>query len=100
MADKAWKAWERKIAKYIGGERVPVTGRARGSAPDIDHAWMSIEVKLRKSLPKWQHDAMAQAIASAQGNQSPVVIMAESGMEVGDAWIMLQLREWKDRFGA
>ena len=98
MADKAWKACERRIAKYIGGERVPITGRARGSAPDIDHAWLSIEVKYRKKLPDWMHDAMSQAKASARGNQMPVVIYCENGMDTGKCYIVTELGDFTDRF--
>lgn len=40
-----WKHAELEIAALLGGERVPVTGRQRGDAPDIDHPTLSIEVK-------------------------------------------------------
>lgn len=49
--DKTWKRVERAIAAAVGGERVPVTGRQRGSAPDVSHASLAIEVKHRKKLP-------------------------------------------------
>ena len=29
MGEKLWKATERKVARVLGGQRVPVTGRAR-----------------------------------------------------------------------
>lgn len=35
-ARATWKASERRMAGILGGERVPVTGRERGHAPDID----------------------------------------------------------------
>ena len=50
---KDWKACERRVAEILGGVRVPVTGRQRGVAPDIEHETLSIEVKSRKSLPEW-----------------------------------------------
>jgi hypothetical protein len=67
MKTSTWKSVERAIAKvlrdswevanpdYSGPkiDRVPITGRGRGSAPDIYHPMFSIEVKHRKSLPKW-----------------------------------------------
>lgn len=31
-----WKQSERRMATILGGERVPVTGRERGHAPDIE----------------------------------------------------------------
>ena len=52
MRTNNWKNIERSIAKLIDGDRVPVSGRQRGSAPDIAHPLLSVEVKHRKSLPK------------------------------------------------
>jgi hypothetical protein len=96
--DKAWKACERRIAKYIGGTRIPVTGRQRGDAADIDHPWLSPEVKYRKKLPEWMKDALRQAKASARGNQTPIVIMCEKGMDVGRCWAIFELEEVRDRW--
>jgi hypothetical protein len=48
---KSWKVCERRIAVELGGCRVPVSGRARGDNPDIEHPTLSIEVKSRKRLP-------------------------------------------------
>lgn len=94
MADKTWKAVERRIAKYGCGERVPVTGRQRGSAPDITWAgdlW-SFEVKHRKSVPAWIHDAMDQAEKSATEN-TPVVVLHENGQLIEDCFCVLRLRD-------
>lgn len=95
----AWKSFERRVAKYIGNaERVPVTGRQRGSAPDIAHNWLAIECKYKQTLPKWLHDAMSQAKASAVGHQMPVVIVGEKGQETGRAWIICELEHFRERF--
>ena len=63
MKTSTWKAVERKVASFLQEKwhgdsasmiaRVPVTGRGRGSAPDIMHPWYSIEVKHRQKLPVW-----------------------------------------------
>ena len=47
----AWKRTERRVAAEPAGVRVPVTGRARGDAPDIAHDRLSLEVKHRVALP-------------------------------------------------
>jgi Holliday junction resolvase len=62
---KNWKSCERRIAEELGGVRVPVSGRSRGDAPDVDHPSLSIEVKSRKKLPAWLLDAIAQAEGAA-----------------------------------
>ena len=99
MVDKAWKKWERKIASYIGGERVPITGRQRGDAPDIAHNWLAVEVKYTsKGLPKKWFQARAQSEASARGNQLPVQIFAEKGMNAGDCFITMRLSDFRDRW--
>jgi hypothetical protein len=98
VTDKTWKAIERRIARYIHGERVPVTGRQRGSAPDIKHAWLAPEVKHRKKLPDWIHDAMSQAKASVRGHQMPAVFLHEKGAQVGDCYVIVMLSDFKDRW--
>ena len=98
MTDKAWKRCERRVAKYIGGERVPITGRTRGSAPDIQHNWLSVEVKYRAKLPAWLHDAMDQAIASKMPRQTPCVILCERGRQAGESYIIFKLEDAKDKW--
>ena len=93
-----WKEWERKIAKYVGGVRVPITGRSRGDAPDIDHNWLAIEVKAKNKLPKYLFEARAQSEACAEINQLPVQIYAEKGMSVGDCFIVMRLSDFRDRW--
>lgn len=86
-----WKDTERQIAKLLHGERVPITGRARGSAPDISHDFFSIEVKDRQNLPEWIADAMNQADASNKNNKIPLVILHGKGMKHQDNYAILRL---------
>lgn len=67
MADKNWKAYERKTAKEIGGERNPVTGRSRGDKGDVESNTLNIEVKCwDKNLPKYLMDMIDQAEKSVE----------------------------------
>ena len=98
MTDKAWKRAERRVADLFGGTRVPITGRARGSAPDVAHPLYAIEVKYRKNgLPGWIKDAMSQAKASARGEQWPVVVLVEKGGEMLAVVDPRDLIEWHGR---
>lgn len=90
---KTWKAAERKIASLLGGERVPITGRTRGSVPDVKHDVLSIEVKHWQKLPNWLHDAMEQAEASQRGHQFPAVILHEKGMDYEDCYTVMRLSD-------
>lgn len=99
-----WKMVERQIARLLGGEekgcsRVPVSGRQRGSAPDVSHPWLSIEVKHRKSIPEWLMDAMAQAQASKRGRQLPVVILHKKQMEYRHSMVLVRLDDFVDWYG-
>jgi len=99
----SWKRTERKIAERLGGKRVPVTGRARGDVPDIDHDRFALEVKHRRLLPAWLYDAMNQAIASRKGLRIPVVILHQHGKHHDHDLVVLQLKDFmeiiKDKLG-
>jgi len=89
---KDWKACERKVAALLGGKRVPVSGRARGHSPDIEHERLSIEVKSRKQLPAWIEDAMNQAEACAKDTQLPLVVLHQDGQRYKEALIVMRLK--------
>lgn len=98
MTDKPCKQNERALAKYIGGERIPVPGRASGDAPDIKHNWLSVEVRLRMRIPSWIKEGIAQAKKSAMGKQMPVLIIREKFQKVDDALICMTLKEFRERY--
>ena len=90
MTDKTWKKVERKVALYFGGERVPITGRQRGSAPDVLHPDLSIEVKHRKALPGWILEAMEQAEMSRTDGQIAVAILHPKGGTIAESLTVLR----------
>ena len=52
MADKSWKAFERRIAKRMGGKRrIPVPGERDGA--DVDAGPFCYQAKLRKGVPDY-----------------------------------------------
>ena len=76
---KQWKESERKMAKELGGERVPISGRQRGYAPDIKHDRFAIEHKYgQRILSSRLKEALDQADASVIGDQFPIVTFEES----------------------
>ena len=67
-----WKNFERRVAAKLGGKRIPITGR---ECLDIDHPFLDIECKYRKSIPAWPFkDAWRQA---SSGRGIPVIAVAE-----------------------
>lgn len=94
---KTWKNVELALARLLDGSRVPITGRARGSTPDIEHSDYSIEVKHRKAIPEWIKDAMNQAEASNKGGEKlPIVILHEKHMRFEDSFVMVRLKDLKE----
>jgi hypothetical protein len=63
VAEAAWKRHERAVARLLGGQRQPNTGR-RG--PDVVSPRWVVEVKLRSRLPLWLERGLAQAEAAAR----------------------------------
>ncbi len=88
---KDWKACERRVAKILGGRRIPVSGRTRGDCPDVEHPTLSIECKSRKKPPAWIEDAMNQAEASAKDGQVPVAVLHQDGRRYMDCLVVLRL---------
>ena len=89
---KDWKSCERRIATFLGGKRVPVSGRTRGDCPDIEHPTLSIECKSRKRLPAWIQDAMRQAEASAKDGQLAVVVLHQDRAAYSESLVVLRLQ--------
>jgi hypothetical protein len=96
-----WKALERQIAKRLGGQRVPVTGRTGEEgmlSPDIEHPLWSIEVKHRdqQSVPKWLAHAFDQAEASRQPDHlAAVTILHTNGRRLDRAMVILSLADFE-----
>lgn len=91
-----WKACERRIAKLLGGQRVPVTGRQRGDVPDIEHVALSIEVKSRKALPVWLLGALNQAQAASKNGKMPVVVLHQDRTPYAESLVVLRLDDFAD----
>lgn len=73
-----------------------MTGRGRGSAPDVKHPLWAIEAKCRKKLPAFAFltDAMDQAIRSVRGDQIPVVIMHQKGQRTNDDMVVMRFGDF------
>lgn len=78
MSSKEWKNSERRMAEKLGGERVPITGRYRGYAPDIKHEHLAIEHKFGKRIISSRIiEALKQANATAETNGGLPIVTAE-----------------------
>lgn len=91
----AWKRTERAVARQLGGRRVPVTGRARGDVPDVEHDLLAIEVKHWARLPTRVVQALEQAEAAARSEQLPVAVIHGAGERMDKALVVMRLEDFR-----
>jgi hypothetical protein len=51
VAEKSWKRVEKRMARDMGVERIPVTGERCGA--DFEDGIAAYQVKCRRSIPAW-----------------------------------------------
>lgn len=100
MADKAWKAFERRVAAVFGGRRRGADTRgADGGKTDVVHDHYAIECKLL-ARPTYSdmRGAVAQAERNASPGQEPIAIVKRKNFADDDALVIMRLatfREWR-----
>lgn len=93
MADKTWKAVERRIAQRLSGRRVGCTG---GATADVLTEYFSVEVKTRKRLPALLREGMAQAMANAASLTVPLLVLHELGRKHDDDLVIMRLEDFEE----
>jgi len=78
MSDKAWKAFERRVADYFHGRRNPLSGgnSGNGTRADVIHDRLFIECKQRKKhtvISLWDQ---TKKLADKE-KKTPVVCLSE-----------------------
>ena len=97
--DKSWKAFERRLARRVGGRRIPVTGIERGSA-DVIAGPFVYQAKLRRGLPSYLRDWLRGIVAAGErsGTTGVVVWKAPRALD-DDAVVVLRLKDWQALHG-
>ena len=79
MADKTWKAFERRVADFFHGKRNPLSGGNSGhTQADVIHDRLFIECKCREKfavISLWD----ATKILADKEHKTPVVCLHENG---------------------
>ena len=98
MADFAWKAFERRLAKRVGGKRIPVTGE-RGGA-DVDAGPFVYQAKLRRGVPSYLREWLRGIVeAGSRKGSIGVVIWKQPRSRDDESLVILRLRDWQDLHG-
>lgn len=97
---KKWKRFETRVAKYLGGERIPVTGKGRGDR-DVETPLLCIQTKYRNAiwatLLRWMDEI---CLTSLTHRKTGVLVLAKPGMDTGDALVVMRLRDFQDFHGS
>ena len=87
MADRSWKAFERRVAKRVGGRRIPVTGERDGA--DVD-AWQFVyQAKLRRGLPSYLRDWLPGIAAAGERKNATGIVVWKAPREKDDYKIVV-----------
>lgn len=101
MADKAWKAYERRIAARFGGKRRGAYTGANGAGKtDVIAPGWAIECKLL-ARPSYQQllDACRQAEANRESALDiPVGVIKRKGDLTDDSLVVMRLAEFEQYF--
>jgi len=92
MADKAWKQFERRVARFFGcNDRTPLSGRnSKHTASDTLHEILFIECKQRKKyaiIRLWDECKELIKTNSSDKDKIPVVAVSEKGRK--GFWILV-----------
>ena len=99
MADKSWQAFERRIAKRIGGKRIPVTGE-RDGADVVGGGPFVYQAKLRRGLPSYLCEWLRGITAAGERvNAIGCVVWKAPHKPDDDALVILRLKDWQELHG-
>jgi hypothetical protein len=95
VSDKSWKALERRLARDVGSERIPVTGERAGA--DFEDGLFVYQAKLGRRCPSYLAAWLA-GIRAAGAVRRPakvgVVVWKPKRAEDADALVLLRWSDW------
>ena len=99
MADRSWKAFERRLARRVGGRRIPVTGERAGADVIADGAFC-YQAKLRRGMPSYLRDWLRGIVAAGERSGTTGVVVWKAPRALDDeAVVVLRLLDWQKLHG-
>jgi hypothetical protein len=97
-ADKGWKQFERRMARDVGTERIPVTGERHGA--DCANGLFCFQFKLRRVLPAYLWEWLGGIVASAaRSGKVGVLVVKKPRQQDAEALVVLRWQDWVDLHG-
>ncbi len=98
MTDREWKAFERRLARSLGTQRIPVRGERDGA--DFEDAMFAYQAKLGRRYPAYLRSWLAGIVdAGERSGLVGVVVWKPKGGRDEDALVVLRFRDWCDLHG-
>ncbi len=98
MADRGWKQAERRMARDVGSERIPVTGERAGA--DFEDGVAVYQLKVRKTIPSWLWEWLTGIQGAGLSKRKAGVLVLKRPRERDeDAVVILSWRDWVDLHG-
>lgn len=98
MPDRSWKAFERRLCRDVGTERIPVTGEREGA--DGATSLFAFQFKLRRSLPGWLWEWLGGIVAHAEPKgKVGILVLKKPRQKDTEALVVLRWKDWCDLHG-
>lgn len=98
MPDRGWKAFERRMSRDVGTQRIPVTGERCGA--DAATELFAFQFKLRKVLPVYLWEWLAGICGTATTQQKVgVLVVKRPRQKDTEALVILRWQDWCDLHG-
>jgi hypothetical protein len=91
MTDRSWKSFERRLARDVGQQRIPVTGERAGA--DFEDGMFSYQAKLGRKMPAYLREWLT-GIQGAREGKIGVVVWKPKYAEDAGAVVLLAWRDW------
>jgi len=101
MTDRSWKAFERRMARDMGTQRIAVTGERAGA--DAENTMFVFQFKLGRSMPSYLRSWLAgirAAGAARRPEKIGVVCWKPKHGQDEDAVVLVSWRDWVALHGA
>jgi hypothetical protein len=98
MADRSWKANERRMARDVGSNRKPCDGSRNGA--DFEDGLACYQLKVRKMIPCWLRLWLTGIQQTAMtSHKVGCLVLKNPRQRDEDAIVLLSWRDWVELHG-